>query len=125
VKDGSAANHSPIVHVEGDATRRVLQRIVTAGQTVVLDAAGSHDPDGDALTYRWWQYIEAGSLRGGIALKHFDTARVSFVAPDVVEPRTLHVILEVQDSGSPSLTGYRRIVFTITPRGTAKPETER
>lgn len=119
VRDRPAANHAPVAHVNGDVTHRVLQRTVTAGETVVLDAAGSHDPDGDALSYRWWQYVEPGSLRDAVVLKHADTARTTFVAPTVSESRTLHVILEVKDGGEPQLTSYRRVVFTITPRADA------
>jgi hypothetical protein len=28
---------------------------------VTLDAAGTHDPDGNALTYKWFSYPEAGT----------------------------------------------------------------
>jgi len=31
------------------------------------------------------------------------------------EPKTLHVILEVTDQGSPPLTRYQRVILTIAP----------
>ena len=34
-----------------------------------------------------------------------------FEMPKLGEGQTLHIILEVQDNGSPSLTSYRRIVL--------------
>jgi hypothetical protein len=33
----------------------------------------------------------------------------------VSAPATLHVILEVQDGGSPRLTRYQRVVITVVP----------
>ena len=39
-----------------------------------------------------------------------------FVAPAVDQPQTIHVILEVSDDGSPSLTSLRRAVVTIEPK---------
>jgi hypothetical protein len=35
--------------------------------------------------------------------------------PKVKRPETLHIILEVRDSGSPNLWAYRRAVVTIRP----------
>jgi len=120
VKPPGEANHAPVAHVNGDATRHVLQLRVRSGETVSLDASGSNDPDGDQLTYKWWQYREPGSFDGQIALANPEGRRTSFVAPDVPNTRTLHVILEVLDDGKPQLTGYRRVVFTITPRNSAE-----
>ena len=31
------------------------------GSKVSLSAAGTSDPDGDSLTFSWWQYAEAGT----------------------------------------------------------------
>ena len=115
VKPPAEANHPPVGHINGDATRRVLQLTVKAGETVSLDAAGSNDPDGDSLTYKWWQYREPGTLAEQVRLTTAESPRTTFVAPAVTEPRTLHLILEVTDNGKPALTGYRRAVLTITP----------
>ncbi len=35
------------------------------------------------------------------------------LAPQVTEPATLHVILEVWDDGQPRLCAYRRIIVTV------------
>ena len=56
VKPYDEANHPPVVKL---AHARDLT--VQPGQTVSLSAAGTTDPDGNALTYRWWQYQEADS----------------------------------------------------------------
>jgi hypothetical protein len=114
------------------------------GDTVTLDAAGTTDPDRDALTYRWFFYAEAGTgipsqpvysgglvtVGGGgsldeggipsasaggppqpkprVTVVDGDTARAS-VRLDV--PGVSHVILAVEDSGTPSLTAYRRVII--------------
>jgi hypothetical protein len=78
---------------------------------VILSAKGSTDPDGDRLTYKWWQYNDVDTVTTTIEIAATSTG-ANFVVPG--EPgKTIHVILEVSDDGSPSLTRYRRIVFTI------------
>ena len=109
------ANHPPVVHLEGDSSRRVLTRSVAADATVKLSAAGTTDPDRHALSYRWWNYAEAGTLPHPLTLQDADGPVVRFVAPRVSAPATAHLILEVTDAGEPRLTSYRRVVLTITP----------
>ncbi|QLQ36735.1 nucleoside hydrolase-like domain-containing protein [Micromonospora robiginosa] len=102
------ANHQPVARVAGGLTRTV-----SPGQTVTLDASPTTDPDGNALTYKWWQYADADSVSARPTISN-DTARTgaTFVVPN--EPgKRIHVILEVVDNGSPSLTHYQRVVFTI------------
>jgi len=36
-------------------------------------------------------------------------------APSVGSCRTVHIVLEVVDDGSPNLTSYRRLVVTVDP----------
>jgi hypothetical protein len=115
VRPYTAANHPPVVHLEGDASRRVLQRTVPAGTTVSLSAAGTTDPDGHAVEYRWWQYEEPGTFQGKIPLAESGARDVRFVAPTVSAPQTIHLILAVTDRGEPRLTSYRRAVVTVTP----------
>ena len=104
------ANHPPKVVVRGG-----LNRTVRAGQTVHLDARATSDPDGDAIEFRWSQYVEAGTYPGNMVIKDGAEPRASFVAPPVDAPQTIHIVLFVRDAGVPSLTRYGRIVFTILP----------
>jgi hypothetical protein len=117
----SAANHPPIAQL---AHPEVIE--AKPGQTVTLDATGSSDPDGDALSYEWFYYPEPGSLtvssgRSGqpLEIKNFDQPRASFVVPAqrVMPPGTgsMHLILAVTDHGSPRLTRYRRVIVNVQP----------
>lgn len=112
------ANHAPIVVAQGVAGLAPVRIKAKAGEAVVLDAAGTSDPDGDALDYRWWQYREVGGIPGQPAVEIADAAnaRASFVAPGVKAPAELHLILEVRDSGTPPITRYRRVIVEVSPQ---------
>lgn len=112
--DFKKANHNPIAVLNGDATKRVLEMTAKPGETVTLSTAGSRDPDGHGLTTSWFVYREAGSFTGELKFKTTGEA-ASFVAPVVKQPQTIHVILQLTDSGSPSLFAYRRAVITLQP----------
>jgi hypothetical protein len=109
--------------LNGDSTKRVLDITVRPGETVTLSAEGTRDPDGDAMEMRWWIYPEASSLRDardhhfpeGVALTASRGLTTTLVAPAVKKPATLHVMLEVQDRGTPNLWAYRRAIVTVTP----------
>ncbi|MEH3108424.1 MAG: DUF1593 domain-containing protein [Sphingomonas fennica] len=113
------ANHNPALMLNGVAGTAPLALSVRAGASVRLDAAGSRDPDGDALAYRWWPYPEPGlhpgEQRPMPTIAAADTATATFTAPRVTEPTTYHIILEVTDDGAPALTSYRRALVTVTP----------
>lgn len=101
------ANHHPVVllsHPE-DLT-------VAPGATVNLNAEGTTDPDGDALSYHWWQYCEPGTYDGKVSIDNCNSAQACFVAPDAIG-KTIHIILEVTDNGHAPLTRYRRVVVTV------------
>ncbi|MGD9171720.1 MAG: hypothetical protein PVI97_16985, partial [Candidatus Thiodiazotropha sp.] len=87
---------------------------VSAGETITLDASTTVDPDGDNLTYSWWQYHEADSAEAEVTIANNTSSNgASFVVPN--EPgKQVHIILEVSDDGNPPLKGYQRIIFDIT-----------
>ncbi|MBT5832656.1 MAG: DUF1593 domain-containing protein [Candidatus Latescibacteria bacterium] len=111
VKQYEEANHPPVVKLGHAADLEVSQ-----GQTVALSAQGTSDPDGDSLTYRWWQYQEPGAYTGTIQIQNENMQEASFVVPeDATAGQTIHVICEVTDNGTPPLTRYQRVIVTVNP----------
>ncbi len=121
VKPYKAANHPPLPQLAHMATIAAKP-----GQRIQLSAAGSSDPDGDALSYSWYCYGEAGTLvtsdgRTGqpIVIQGSDQQQASFVVPTsyvaTSAPATIHVILAVTDGGTPRLTRYKRVTVSVSP----------
>lgn len=77
--------------------------------------------DNDRLRYRWWQYKEPTATTMGIhfapelKLEQSETMDARFVAPTVKTATPFHIILPVQDDGTPSLFAYRRAIVAVTP----------
>jgi hypothetical protein len=88
---------------------------VKSGETFGLGARCTTDPDGDSLSYLWFQYPEAGTCKGTFRFSAENTIGVAVTAPTVEQPETGHIILKVTDKGSPPLSRYKRIIVTITP----------
>jgi hypothetical protein len=114
VKPFSEANHNPIAAFNSDTSGDIVYLTTSPGEIVHLSAIGSSDPDGDSLSYNWFQYKEAGTYDGLVTINNSTSEEASFVAPDVSSV-TIHVILQVKDSGTPNLYSYRRTIITIEP----------
>ncbi len=111
VQPFAGANHPPRVKLAGprDLTAR-------PGAVLSLDVSASDDPDGQALSFRWWHDRDASTHAGAVELRSADRPAAAVVVPASAAPgETLHLIAEVTDQGSPRLTRYQRIVVTITP----------
>ena len=109
VKSYAQANHQPVVML---AHARDLK--VRPGESVSLSAKGTTDPDGDTLTYHWWQYQEAGTYDGTVEIEDAGKQDASLKVPDDAgEGKTIHIICEVMDTGTPQLTRYQRVVVEI------------
>ena len=112
VRKPANANHPPVVRLAHPE-----HLTVQSGEQVVLSALGTTDPDGDSLSYQWFEYPEAGTLAAPIALSSAENLYWSgFTAPDVTRLEQVHFIVRVTDKGSPALSRYRRVVVTIRPR---------
>lgn len=119
IKPYAEANHPPAPRL-GHSDRLTAKR----GDVVRLSAEGSSDPDGDALSYRWFYYPEAGTLVASSAtsgqpvpITNFDQVVSAITIPTgrVMPPGvgSMHIILEVTDHGTPRLTRYRRVIVEV------------
>ena len=108
--DFSKANHAPIAILNGDDSRAVINIEVDPGDDITLSAAGSSDPDQDDVVAHWWVYEEASSHEKPIKLSNSTGLETRLEAP--AEGRTVHVVLELTDSGRPRLTTLRRAVIS-------------
>lgn len=119
--DVKRVNHNPELVLNGAPGSGIVNIQSCAGKTVTLSASGSKDPDGNALDYRWWQYKEPTATALGIhfapelTLSAAQGEQTSFTAPKVETATPFHIILQVQDNGTPALISYRRAIVTVTP----------
>ncbi len=91
---------------------------VKSGQQFHLNADGTSDPDGDSMSYLWFQYKEAGTYKGNVSFRPYspNLYDLPVTAPTVDKPQTIHFILQVKDKGTPALTRYKRVIVTILPK---------
>ena len=111
VKSYEDANHPPV-----PVLKTPERMTVHSGELFVMDASSSYDPDGDSLSYLWFNYPEAGTMDTEVRIEgaeniHFVRVR----APKISKPETLHFILRLSDKGTPSLCRYKRIIVEVKP----------
>jgi hypothetical protein len=105
INDYKNANHSPIVKILSS------NNLLAKPNGIVKLNALATDPDGNKLTYKWWQYEEVGTYKGKIDLKNADLKNANFAMPNNINKgETIHIILEVTDNGLPQMTRYQRVV---------------
>lgn len=134
--DFAKANHHPVIQINNFKGLAPVQIHAEAGSSITLDATGTYDPDGRALTFKWWHYREPSATQwlvhaevSELAIKKLDDdgkkVEVTLPPPEksavglssgepVAVGQLLHLILEVTDDGVPSLTSYRRVLIQVT-----------
>ncbi len=115
VQPRGGANHNPVAVANGVAGRAPVLVTARGGESLNLSAAGSSDPDQNKITAKWFAYPEAGTVREPVQMVTHSPDEITAFVPKVKEPATAHIVLQVTDDGTPSLTTYRRVVITIQP----------
>ena len=106
-------NLNPYIVLPNDTITVTVAPGVKKGDvfTIRLDASKSFDPDGDGLTFLWWQQPEIGTTKVTIDLPDQSIATVRI--PADTKGDTVHLICEVHDDGPFLLVAYRRIIIAI------------
>jgi hypothetical protein len=73
------------------------------------------DPDGNALTVRWWRWKDVDTYPGDVALSDSTALVTTIRVPENAAPgQTIQLVLQATDNGVPALTRYQRIVISVT-----------
>jgi len=107
------ANHAPTAVLGGDQSRAIVIGKAEPASIARLSAAGSSDPDGNSLSYRWWVYREPSTCDCPVQIEDDDQTIAILHVPQDALGKTIHVVLEVTDDGTPPLTSYRRCVLGV------------
>lgn len=57
--------------------------------------------------------LAPGSYFGDVTIKGSDSEKATVAIPDDAKGKSIHVILEIHDDGSPELYAYRRMVINV------------
>ncbi len=95
-------NQAPVANVAQTSIN------ATVGDTVLLDASDSTDPDGDTLTFLWEQTSGAS-----VSLTNAGTDQASFVAPDVNAPTVF--AFKVTTTDPEGLSDSENVSVTVAP----------
>ena len=109
--DEGRGNHNPQVVINGSEGLQSLSIEAKAGDTIRLDASKTMDPNGDKLSFLWWQQPEIGKTKVAIAQPEESVITIQIPAETCKE--TIHIICEVHDDGPFHLVSYRRIQVHI------------
>lgn len=102
------ANHPPVVTLNHAKNLKGMP-----GSEISLSGSAK-DPDGNAVNHSWWQYFEVDSYAGRVTIEDAGKNKASLRIPaDAKAGDTIHLILEVKDSGTPTLTRYQRVIVTV------------
>lgn len=98
-------NTNPAVIVNGQRGIAPIYINVKRGETIVLDASETFDPEGDALTFHWWQQKETLCTLASEMV-------TSYTVPNDASG-AINIVCEVHDNGDFNLVSYRRVVLKV------------
>ena len=77
-----------------------------------LGASASFDPDGDELTFKWWQQDGISQAKATVSNATSSTVKVDM--PTTFANDEIHIICEVHDQSKYALPAYRRVIIKPT-----------
>lgn len=111
--DKGEGNRNPVINIKGTRTLEIAEYKVKVGEEFCPDATATYDPDGNQLNFKWWILPEAGTYQQTVNIEQPNQARPTLHIPTDAAGHTLHLICEVTDNGTPSLTSYRRLILHV------------
>ena len=121
--DGATSTDTVTITVESPNAAPIANagtnQIVESGARVTLDGRGSHDIDGDIVSYLWTRM--GGSENSGATLSNTNTVQPSFVADTVAtgDQNVTHIFsLVVMDDEGESSTA-NQVTITVKPQNLA------
>lgn len=115
VMSSQATVQITVRHVNRQPVIVAPDQVIDERAAVVLDASGSVDPDGDALTFAWQQTAGVEVILAGA-----DTAQASFTSPEVTEDTELTFELTVGDGTLSSTQAVKVTVVNVNRAPTAQ-----
>ncbi|KAH7390058.1 hypothetical protein BKA64DRAFT_112133 [Cadophora sp. MPI-SDFR-AT-0126] len=113
------ANHAPVAIVNDTCGPAHMEIKYKQGNSVILDASKSWDPDGDDLGFNWFYYNSVTEPAGSAVVSR--AVNISNISPSgsivKVTPNAntvLHIILALQDKRALNETTYRRVILYPT-----------
>ncbi|GAA5222411.1 DUF1593 domain-containing protein [Membranihabitans marinus] len=114
IKLPNEVNRHPIASFNDDNGGQIYRRKVAAGSKLVLKVhpeLKEKEPDGQDLFFDWKVYSE---INGHLNIRYKIAKNDKSIKIWIPEQGSdIHVVLRVRDSGSPSLTSYRRAILEI------------
>ncbi|MCM1452777.1 MAG: DUF1593 domain-containing protein [Clostridium sp.] len=112
INDYGHANHHPRIRINNESRPSTdpIRLKIAPGETFVVDASESFDPDGDKLYYSMHLYKEVSGEDSEAAISDNGEGRFTVRLADKKLPDRLHFIVEVTDNATPPLKSYRRII---------------
>ena len=131
IADRAHANHNTVVVVNGQAGKAPIAIDAKVGVSIDLDASRTTDPDGNALTFKWFYYPEAGTgiptrpvFAGDLGQApggSLDEGGIASVPAGLREPPARVVIdraATAHATATPKVPGTAHIILAVTDAGT-------
>jgi len=68
------------------------------------------------LAIKWWQF-KVGTFSGDVNITNGNAEQCRVTIPqDAKAGQTIHLLLEVTDTGTPAMTRYQRVIVTVRDR---------